>query len=424
MHILLIHQFYLEDDQGGGSRWNEMTRMWIKAGHRVTVIAGMGSYMDTTSAWSGRYFTHTCTLDHVEVIRCFVSRSYHSGFWGRLLAYFSFTFYATLGGLSYAREKYDLVLVSSPPLFIGITGLILSWKKRIPLVFEVRDLWPESAVEMGILHNKVLIGLACWLERLIYRKAERIVVLTPAFRDILMDKKGLADKKIMVIPNGADFRLSAGLMHMDVEDFRRLHGLEGHFVITYVGAHGVANNLSQILDAATLLKDTNVIFLLVGGGPERDDLIKQAVDRGLTQVRFLGVLPKGEVFKFILASDAGISILKKTEIFKTIYSNKTFDYFSCKKPVLMGIDGISKTLVEDAKAGLFIQPGNAHDFAEKIRYYLYNPNIVRQHGENGYFYARAHFDREALAHKYLVLLQSLSAKRSESRMKRFFALSL
>jgi glycosyltransferase involved in cell wall biosynthesis len=409
MHILLVHQFFLEDQQAGGSRWNEMTRMWVNAGHRVTVIAGTGHYMDTSTGTTERtYFRQIRTDDGVDVIRCFASSSYHNGFWGRILAYCSFTISATLAGLFYATTNYDLILVSSPPLFVGLTGLILSWKKRIPLVFEVRDLWPDSAIAMGILKGKWQIALALRFERLMYAKAKLIVVLTPAFREVLIEDKGVAGSKIVVLTNGADFRWADDVMAtLDVAAFRNQHALRDSFVVTYVGAHGVANHLGQLLDAAQQLTDLNVIFLLIGDGAERRRLIQQAEARHLSNVRFLGVMPKSEVFKFIVASDIGVSVLKKTTIFKTIYSNKTFDYFSCKKPVLMGIDGISKKLVEDANAGLYVKSDDAEDIAEKIRYYRVHPKIVAQHGENGYFYAKAHFDRENLARQYLVFLQSV-----------------
>jgi glycosyltransferase involved in cell wall biosynthesis len=410
MHILLVHQFFLEDQQGGGSRWNEMARMWVNAGHRVTVIAGNGHYMDTSETkLKAAYFRHIRTEDNIDVIRCFASSNYHNGFRGRLMAYFTFTFFATLAGLFHATQQYNLVLVSSPPLFVGLIGLILSWKKRIPLVFEVRDLWPDFAIDMGILKGKLPTRLALRFERLLYKKANMIVVLTPAFREVLIGEKGVAGNKIVVIPNGADFRWSEEVMNtMNVEAFRKQHALQDCFVVTYVGAHGYANNLGQILDAAEQLIDLNVIFLLIGDGAEREGLIRQAEIRHLTNVRFLGIIPKNDVFKYIFASDTGISVLRKIEIFKTIYSNKTFDYFSCKKPVIMGIDGISKKLIQDAKAGLYVKWEDAQDFAEKIRYYMLSPSIVAQHGENGYFYAKAHFDRENLAQQYLATLRSVS----------------
>ena len=403
MRILLIHQYFLEDNDGGGSRWNEMSRFWQQAGHEVTVLAGMVHYMgNRPERYKGRYTLVETNQDQIRVIRCHVSESYNSSFLGRLWAYFSFTFSSIWGGIRHARGKYDIIVVTSPPLFVGITAYVLSRLKRRPFVFEIRDLWPESAIDTGVLTNKILIKFAFWFEQFVYRKAQLINVLTPAFREKLLVEKGVPSEKIVFIPNAADFSLSDELLNtFDSAAFRKEQGLDGHFVVTYVGAHGVANHLVQILDTAELLRDTNVLFLLIGDGMLKKELIADKNQRGLTNVRFIDSVPKRDVFKYILASDVGASVLKKVDTFKTVYSNKTFDYMSCRKPILMAIDGVSRQLVEDAQAGLYVEPENPPDFAAQIRFYLTHPEIVTEQGASGYEYARKHFDRAVLAQKYL-----------------------
>lgn len=401
MRILLIHQFFLEDDEGGGSRWNEISKIWKENDHDVTVLAGMTHYMGTGINRHNRKFFHVAkNCNGIQVIRCFAGGNSKS-IPRRIISFFSFALSAILGGLFYAKENYDVIIVTSPPLFVGITGLFLSWWKGIPFIFEVRDLWPESAIDLGILKNKNLIRLAYWFESYLYKKAKLINVLTPAFKECLI-AKGIDPKKIIYIPNAADFpNAEKALSTFDHAQFRQQHQLQDKFVITYVGAHGIANHLVQMLDTAKLLTDTNVIFLLIGDGAQKQFLIKEAEKRNLKNVRFIDSVSKFEVFNYIHASDMGTSVLKKTNNFKTIYSNKTFDYFSCKKPVLMAIDGISRKLVEDAHAGVFIEPENPADFAQKIRFYIDNPLLVREQGENGYWYAKNHFDREVLAVRYL-----------------------
>jgi glycosyltransferase involved in cell wall biosynthesis len=406
MRILLIHQFFLEDNDGGGSRWNEMSRIWTEAGHEVTVLAGMVHYMGGDSdKYRGRYFHQSTNRDGIKVIRCHVSNQYNSGFLGRLWAYFSFTFSSIWGGVRLAKGTFDVIVVTSPPLFVGITAVVLSAWKRTPFVFEVRDLWPESAIDTGVLTNPLVIRFAYWFEGLVYKKAKLINVLTPAFRDALITKKNVPAEKIIFIPNAADFALSEELLTtFDAQAFRVEHDLLNKFVITYVGAHGVANHLQQVLDTAELLRDTNVLFLLIGDGMKKKELVEEAQRRTLPHVRFIDSVPKREVFRYILASDMGTSVLKKVDTFKTVYSNKTFDYFSCKKPVLMAIDGVSRALVEQADAGTFVEPENPADFAQKIHLYLHNPELIKSQGESGYHYAREHFDREKLALQYLRLL--------------------
>jgi len=345
-------------------------------------------------------------------LRCHVSESYNSGFAGRLWGYFSFMFSSLWGGLFKMKGKFDVIIVTSPPLFVGITGYLLSKTKKTPMVFEVRDLWPESAIDTGVLNNKMIIKLAYKIEAFLYKKAKLINVLTPAFYKTLIEKKNISKDKIIQIPNAADFTLSESVLAtFDRDKFRKEHNLTDYFVITYVGAHGVANHLEQILSAGKKLEDTNVLFLLIGQGMEKDKLIDLSKKMSNTNVRFLDSVPKKEVFKYIIASDMGASVLKNVNTFKTVYSNKTFDYFSCKTPILMAIDGVSRELVEEAKAGIYVEPENTEDYNKKIREYIKNPSLAIQQGVNGYVFAKKNFDRTKLAEEYInELLKVLKVK--------------
>jgi glycosyltransferase involved in cell wall biosynthesis len=407
MKILILHQYFLELDDHGGSRWNETIKQWTEDGHEVQVIAGMMHYTSSKKRpeYKGKWFKKK-KQGEVNVIRCHVSESYNSNFFGRLLAYFTFVFSSTWAGLFILKDKYDIIIVTSPPLFVGISGYLISFFKRTPFIFEIRDLWPESAIDTGVVTNKLIIKLAYNLEKFIYKKAALINVLTPAFKDVLINKKGITKDKIIFIPNAADFSLSEDLVQkFDVEKFKIDNDLENKFIITYVGAHGISNHLDQILDTAKLLNHTNVLFLLIGDGMEKSRLLKKALNENILNVRFINPVPKAEVFKFILASDMGTSVLKNVETFKTVYSNKSFDYMACKKPILMAIDGVSRELVEKADAGIYVQPENPEDFAQKVQFYLFNSLEVNRQGENGYKFAKTNFDRIVLAKKYIQLIQ-------------------
>ncbi len=410
MNILLIHQYFLEEDDPGGSRWNEFTRVWTAQGHTVTVLGGMMHYngKEKIAEYKGKYFVKK-QQGAVTVLRCHVSEAYNKHFIGRLWGYFSFMFSSLYAGLFKVKGKFDVVIVTSPPLFVGVSGYLISRLRRMPFVFEVRDLWPESAIDTGVLTNKMVIKLAYWVEAFIYNRAKLVNVLTPAFYKVLRDKKHIPEKKLVQISNAADFSLSEKLLHeFDREAFRKEHALEGKFVITYVGAHGVANHLEQILDAGESLKDTQVLFLLIGQGMEKDRLMKMREERKIANVRFIDSVPKAEVFKYILASEMGASVLKRVDTFKTVYSNKTFDYMSCKKPILMAIDGVSRELLEDAGAGSYVEPENTAEYDRVIREYLNDPNRLKTEGENGYRYAKENFDREVLAKKYIGYIGEIS----------------
>lgn len=283
MQILLIYQYFLGDNESGHTRWNEMVKLWAAEGHNITVITGMVNYTSglKQEKYKNKYFVKEIYSEGVDVVRCHVSEAYNKSFWGRLWGYFSFTFsgcWAVLTKLGH--KKYDLVLVSSPPLFVGIIGVLASKFKRLPMVFEVRDLWPESAVDTGIITNKFIIRFAFWVERYLYKNSRLINVLTPAFQQALETRKGIKPEKLIMIPNAADFTMAEALKDFDVHAFRKQLGWENKFVVLYVGAHGLANNLIQIINTAELLKDTQAHFVLIGNGMEKQSLLEEAGCRG------------------------------------------------------------------------------------------------------------------------------------------------
>ena len=411
MRILLIHQYFLEKGEGGGSRFNEISKHWSELGHEITVLAGMVHYNTgkKLKKYKGKFiYKDSKFYKNVDVVRCHVSDSYNINFVGRLWAYFSFVISSIFAGLFKTKGKYDLILVTSPPLFVGITAYLLSLIKGIPYVFEIRDLWPESAIETGVLKNKLIIKFAYWFEKFIYHKAKLIIVLTPAFRDKLISSKNVVKEKLILIPNAADFSLAEKIQNnpsFDALEFKKELGLENKFVITYVGAHGLANHLIQLIDAAEKLTDTNIVFQLIGAGMQKEALMLEVKKRNLSNIIFRNPVSKQEVFKYILASDVGASVLKKVDTFKTIYSNKTFDYMSCKRPVLLAIDGVSRDLIEIAKCGIYVEPENSDFIAEKARKFSnMDKNELKKMGINGYNYAIKNFDRINLSNKYINII--------------------
>ena len=409
MNILLIHQYFLEKNDSGGSRWTSFTKKWNDNNHEITVLAGMVHYTTgkKNKKYLGKFFLTDTVSERLTIIRSHVSESYNTNFIGRLWAYFSFVFSSLISGFFKLKNNFDLIIVTSPPLFVGITALLLSKLKSVPFVFEIRDLWPESAIDTGVLKNKLIIKISLYFEKIIYNNASLIVVLTPAFKQKLVDIKNINPAKIVFIPNAADFYLTDELMKtFDIIKFKNQNNLGNKFIVLYVGAHGLANNLIQIIEAAekTQFTDPEILYLLIGDGMEKKMLINEAKNKNLNNIQFLDPVSKSEIFKYILSCDIGTSVLKKADTFKTVYSNKTFDYMSCKKPVLMLIDGISRELVEEAICGLYVEPEDINSFVEKIKFYKNNPSTIQVHGENGYNYAKLHFDRDKLANDYIEIL--------------------
>lgn len=412
MKILVIHQYYLFPGQPGGSRFNEFARLWSAAGHEVTVIAGTVNYStgETPAQYRGRWMTEEQD-GPVTVIRCHVPTTYSSGYAGRMWAFAGFTL-SSLTAIAKVRDA-DVVIATSPPLIAAVPGWAASrlHLSRVPWIFEIRDLWPESAVTTGVLSRGSPITKVLYaLERFACSKAERINVLTPAFRDDLLHRQ-LADAgKIAFIPNGADVELfSPGPKHNRI---RERHGWGDRFVVMYAGAHGRANAVKQLVDAAEVLKnDPKILIASVGDGPDREKLAAEAKARGLSNMQFYGPQPKNEMVDWVNACDVGAAVLQNNPTFKTVYPNKVFDYMACERPTLLAIDGVARKLVcDDANAGVFAEPENPAAIAEAIRSMSRSPERCEEMGKSGRTWVMANATRDSLAAKYLELMKEVTAQ--------------
>jgi glycosyltransferase involved in cell wall biosynthesis len=406
MHILIIHQFFLGAGDPGGSRFNEMARIWREQGHEVTVVAGMVHYQTGRKPehYRGRWIVDERLPDGVRVRRTHVSESYNRSFLGRLWGYLSFMLSATHAGVTASRP--DVVIASSPPLFAGLSGWVVARRWRVAFVFEVRDLWPESAIDTGVLTNPLLIRLSYRLEHFLYRVAERVNVLTPAFSRALIERKGVAPDKLLFIPNGADADSMRPGPKMNW--VRERFGLGDRFVVAYLGALGVANHLEQLIEAATLLRDCpQFVFLIVGDGMRRAALEEMVRMRGLANVLIIGSVPKDQAADICNAADVCAAVLKRVDTFKTVYPNKVFDYMACQRPVLIAIDGVARELVEQAGAGVYVEPENALALAGALERMERDPESLRAMGESGRRYVESHFARESLARSYSHELEHL-----------------
>jgi glycosyltransferase involved in cell wall biosynthesis len=409
MRILIVHQYFLGQNDAGGSRWNQFAKYWADAGHQVDILAGMVHYATGKKApeYKGKLVAKEIVQPGVTCYRCHVSESYNKSFLGRAWAYLSFFFSSTWAG-AFCAPKPDIIVATSPPLTVAPTMWWLKRWRRVPAVFEVRDLWPESAVDTGVLTNQKLIKALCRMEAKAYRKADWINVLTPAFKNVLIERKGVAAGHVSMIPNGADLDIMRpGPKNNEV---RGRLGLTDEFVISYFGAHGRANRVGQLLDVAEAIKDSmpEVRIMLVGDGMEKPAIVADAKNRSLDNVIFVDAVPKSEVSSYVNASDVCTAVLMKNDTFKTVYPNKVFDYMSCKRPIIIAIDGVARELVEGAGAGLYAEPENTEAFVEAIKTIRSDEDKMRQMGESGYHKVAECFSREALAKEYLEVLKNLA----------------
>jgi glycosyltransferase involved in cell wall biosynthesis len=401
MRILVVHQYYLFPGQPGGSRFNELSKLWSERGHHVTVIAGTVNYStgEIPEKYRRRWVVREQDGD-VTVFRCHVPASYGKSYAGRMWAFFGFTLSATTAALM--AKGADVVIATSPPLVAAVPGFLAAKLRRSKLIFEIRDLWPESAITTGVLKKDApLTRLLFALERWACRTADLVNVLTPAFRDDLLRRGLKRDEDIIFVPNGADVeQFTPGPRENAV---RTQFGWKDRLVFLYAGAHGRANALGQLIGAAEKLKDRpDILIASVGDGPERANLEKQVAEKGLSNVVFLGPQPKERMPELVRACDVGLAVLQNNPTFRTVYPNKVFDYMACERPTLLAIDGVARELVcDEAKAGLFAEPENPESLAQGIRKLADDPSLRQELGKSGRAWVLANATRNALADRYL-----------------------
>ena len=407
MHILLIHQAFAALDEPGGTRHHEMARFLAASGHRVTIITSRISYLTGDQSNEGQLQSSSPGVENlpgVTILRTYTYPPLHRSFFHRLISFFSFMLSSFLAGIRV--RQVDLVWGTSPPIFQGLTAWALSRIKRVPYLFEVRDLWPAFAVAVGVLRQPVLIRASERLERFLYQHADMVVVNSPGF---ISHVQAGGARRVELVPNGADPGMfdaySSGM------DFRCDHGLEGKFVALYAGAHGMSNDLEVLLEAAAQLQEKpEVSIVLLGAGKDKPALVRLARQMGLSNVTFIPPVPKMEMVHALAAADACIAILKPIEMYKSVYPNKVFDYMAAGRPVVLAIDGVVREVIEGARAGVFVPPGNATALAEAIQRLADNPELGREMGLRGRQVVEKHFNRVILAEKLAMLMKELVDK--------------
>jgi len=415
MHILLIHQAFAALDEPGGTRHYELARCLAQRGYRVTIIASPVSYLTGTPLSTPPPFRNEMGGDEggggVTILRTATYHALHRSFVHRVFVFFSFMLSSFVVGLRV--RKVDLVWGTSPPIFQGWTAWLLARLKRVPFLFEVRDLWPAFAIAVGVLRNRTLIRLSEWLERFLYRHSDRVMVNSPGF---IAHVKSRGAKRVELVPNGAEPGMFDPADNGDT--FRASHHLEDRFVALYAGAHGMSNDLGVVLEAARILQDevidtskvtvtSGIHIVLLGDGKEKPRLQEQAVAMGLTNVTFVPPVPKNDMATALAAANACIAILKPLDEYKTTYPNKVFDYMAAGRPVVLAIDGVIHEMVEAAECGIFAQPGDPAALANALRALASDPARSRRTGLKGRRYVEAHFSRSMLAEKLAHILEEM-----------------
>lgn len=413
MRIALIHQHYLRPGQAGGSRFNEMARWWTEAGCEVWVIAGQVEYTSGLKPRSYKRAGLWVREDDgpVKVLRAYTPDTYHRTFFGRAVSLAGFGASAT-AALA-ALPPCDVIVATSPPLTVALAGIAARVLRGWPLVFEVRDLWPESAVATGVLADDSMVTSALYrLEKLANGFAAHTVALTPAIAASTTSRGFQTPEQTSLIPNGADADfLAAPFDVQDRERLRRQLGWEDRFVILYAGAHGVANHLEQLLDVAECLRDDpRILLAAIGDGPLKPGLVTASKARGLSNLAWLDPVAHDQIHRYFDAADCAAAVLKKTPTFETVYPNKVFEGMARARPILCVVDGVARALVEENGAGVFAPPESPGEIARVIRALAADPESAKKMGERGRELVLARFQRRELAMRYLDLLEQVVAQ--------------
>lgn len=406
MHILIIHQAFAALNEAGGTRHHELARYLVERGHQVTIIASPVSYLTGQARQErNRWIEREALEPGITLLRTYTYPARGGSFVRRILSFFSFMVSSFIAGLQV--RHVDLVWGTSPPIFQGVTAWLLAWIKRVPFLFEVRDLWPAFAIAVGVLKNPVLQRASLWLEQFLYRRADQVMVNSPGF---IQHVTARGAGKVALIPNGADPEMFDPLA--DGQAFRQANHLEGKFLAVYAGAHGMSNDLGIILQAANCLRDhPQIHFVFVGDGREKAHLVAQAEAFHLNNVCFLPPVPKDQMREVLAAADACVAILKPLELYKTTYPNKVFDYLAAGRPVILAIDGVIRQVVEAAGAGIAVPPGDPQALAQAALQLAHDPARARQMGLAGRQYVEQHFNRRDLAEKLALLLEEMRGSR-------------
>lgn len=402
MHILIIHQAFAALNEAGGTRHHELARHLVERGHQVTIIASPVSYLTGRASQERIHWVeHQAPEPGITILRTFTYPALHKSFVLRVLSFLSFMVSSFIAGLQV--RHVDLVWGTSPPIFQGVTAWLLARIKRVPFLFEVRDLWPAFAIAVGVLKNPLLQRASLWLERFLYRHADRVMVNSPGFIEHVI---ACGAGWVELVPNGADPDMFEP--YADGATFRQANHLDDKFLVIYAGAHGMSNDLGTVLQAANCLRvETEIEFVFVGDGKEKDSLIAQARELALENVTFLPPVPKGEMRDVLAAADACIAILKPLELYKTTYPNKVFDYLAAGRPVVLAIDGVIRRVVESAGAGIAVPPGDPDALAQAVLRLAKDPARARQMGLAGRRYIEIYFNRRILAEKLALLIEDM-----------------
>ncbi|MBL1215443.1 MAG: glycosyltransferase family 4 protein [Ignavibacteriae bacterium] len=397
LHILFLTHYFTPEVNAPANRTFEHARRWVNDAD-VTVLTNFPNHPD------GQIFedyknklVQKENINGINVVRIWTFITPNEGFVLRTLNFLIYMFGAILYTL-FSRIKFDVVIATTPQFFCGLAGKYISKIKRKPFILELRDLWPESIIAVGAIKNKTIIKILENIELNLYKSAKKIISVTRSFKENLVSR-GIEKSKIEVMFNGVSFDVFTN--GAAIKDTELNNYLNSGFSIGYIGTIGLAHSIFTLVKAAEKLKDSNVNFIIVGSGAQRANIEREIKAKNLTNIKVFPIQSKDQIPSIINKLDIFCVHLKKDPLFKTVIPSKLFEGMAMKKPILIGVDGESRTIVEDAECGLFFEPENEIDLIDKIARIRDDKKLEETFGNNGYTYVKNNFDREKIANQYL-----------------------
>jgi putative colanic acid biosynthesis glycosyltransferase WcaI len=408
MKIQYLSQYFPPEMGAPAARVSELSQLWAKTGHDVTVLTGFPHYPSGVVPEEYRaklrrlFMRENC--DGVRIERTWLATLPNGKTWERIVNYTSFTVSAALRGSF--LDSPDVVIATSPQLLECLAGLWIATLKGVPLVFEVRDLWPESlTLDADSFLNRRVRTVLTRISELLYCRARHIVVVTPAFKKHIIEHYNVAPEKISIVMNGVDPEIFTpdGETGSAVEKFQ----LAGKFVVSFIGVLGNAHGLSTVVHAAARLQETrpDVLIVLVGEGADKSNVQALAAEMGVRNLLFIGQQPRNGIPALIRASSACMVLLKKSDVFKTVIPTKMLEFMACGRPVILGVEGQARELVEKADCGVCVPPEDSASLAGAIEQLHDDEELRNRLGANGRNYVVTHLSREQTAKDYIELLQ-------------------
>lgn len=404
MHILFLSDNFPPEVNAPASRTFEHAKTWAKEGHTITVITCFPNFPKGKifSGYKNRLYLKE-EIEGINVVRVWSFISSNKGIVLRMIDHISYMISSIIASLFI--KKCDVIVATSPQFFTAVGGSIISFLKRKPWVFEIRDIWSESIIAVGLLTDSIFIKIIERLELFLYKNAAHIIVVTHDFARIL-NLKGIDSKKIDVVTNGSDLTKFKKIPKNI--DLIKKYNLQDSFVVGYIGTHGMAHSLETILDSAKIIEDRgieNVTFLFLGDGARKSDLISYSKRLHLKNTIFLDTVPRSEILLYWSILDLSIIHLKDSNAFRSVIPSKLFECMAMGIPVLHGVYGESQDIVLKNSIGLAFQSENSTDLANKLMQVQANKSLLKDFSKNGIL-SSLKYDRHNLALSMLDILKS------------------